>query len=114
MLPTVLFSHMFGGIKGRPEVWVARSSSVIFVPLYCGTFTTAEGRCLSIGSPKLMIPCFTMSAKTRVVKVFVIESILKMVLPLTGMLLAFETFPKLYTFVPSGSTKPMTLLLLIC
>jgi hypothetical protein len=50
-----------------------------------------------------------MSAKTRVVKVFVIEFTLKIVLPFTGILLAFEIFPKLYTFVPFGSIKPTTI-----
>ena len=38
-----------------------------------------------------------------------IESILNMVLPLTGMLFAFDIFPKLYTFVPFGSIKPTTI-----
>jgi hypothetical protein len=36
------------------------------------------------------------------------EPMSKMVLSLTGILLAFEIFPKLYIFVPFGSIKPTT------
>ena len=58
---------------------------------------------------RFTIPCFTISAKARVVKVFVMEAISNKVFSLTGILLAFEILPKLNTLVPFGSINPTTI-----
>jgi hypothetical protein len=61
-----------------------------------------------VSTQLLTSPCFTISAKSNVVKVFVIDPISNIVLSFTGMLFSLEIFPKLYTFVPFGSIKPTT------
>ena len=58
---------------------------------------------------KLTSPCFTMSVKSNVVNVFVIEPISKNVFWFTGILLAVDIFPRLNMRVPLGSTNPMTM-----
>jgi hypothetical protein len=67
-----------------------------------------DGRYFSIGSSITTIPFFTNYDKIKVVNVFVMEPILKRVSPSTGILFAFDMFPKLNTFVPFGSTNPTT------
>ena len=80
------------GKSGNPDVCVARSSSVILCPLYVGILTVA-GRYFPIGSSRLTKPCFTISAKSVVVNVFVIEAISKIVFPFTFVLFALDKFP---------------------
>jgi hypothetical protein len=65
---------------------------MILYPLYVGTLTLV-GRYLSIGSSKLTKPCFTISAKSVVVNVFVMEAVSKIVFPFTFVLFVLDAFP---------------------
>jgi hypothetical protein len=55
---------------------------------------TLEGRYFSMGSSKLTVPRFTISANNIAVNVFVREPISKIVSPFTLVLFALDMFPK--------------------
>ena len=58
-------------MRGSPDVWVARSSSVIGRPTTGG----ATGRCSATGSSNATSPSRSMSASSKPVNVLVIEPI---------------------------------------
>ena len=70
-------------MKGRPEVCVARSTSVIFFPLHSGTLIPG-GRYFASGSFNETSPRCTASASRSAVKIFVTEPISKTVSPFNG------------------------------
>lgn len=65
---------VMGGNKGSPDVWVARSASVIARPLRCGV-RNPTGRCRSTGSLNWSSLRCTMSARRSAVKILVSEPI---------------------------------------
>jgi len=71
------------GKRGKPEVCVARSTSVICLPPRCGILTSG-GRYLATGSSSETSPRCTMIARIVEVKTLVQDPISKMVSSLTG------------------------------
>ena len=66
------------GIRGRPDVWVARSTKVLLRPPRSG-MVTLSGRCLATGSSSLTSPRRAISLSNSDVNTLVFEPISKSV-----------------------------------